>query len=80
MLSSDMSLQAVIAQLSHGNAGAAEVLAQILKQRADGIDRVFDLDISGIRGEIIWKFYKDGCGSDINVLCEALRNQDLNTR
>ena len=48
-----------VGKLAAGNVGAACVLGQIMKDPFAGLMILMDLEIIGLRGEAIWRLYRD---------------------
>lgn len=86
------SAQDVIFKMSSGNAGAINVLVQLLKHDTQPVDRqlhpydalmgygrmaILHMDYCRIYGEEIWLLYKDVCGESLVRLMAVLRANQL---
>lgn len=73
----NMSLTSAMFALSEGNAGALNVLMQLMQ---DNPMQIFICDSKRLYGSRIWMLYKDICGEDIGRfayhLCVELPNQE----
>lgn len=75
-------LQTLITEICDGNLGAEKVLAKLTTESGNdlSIDQkglVSQLNKYGIKGKLIWMFYKDVCGESIGKMIALLRASKL---
>lgn len=81
-----MSDEMLIAHMNHGkslvtklcdrNPGALNVLIELFKSGADGVECLQILDELKLHGSMIWVGYKDYCGQDLAKFKEAVKARD----
>lgn len=72
LLDPNMTVFDMFYQMSGGNPGAVNVLAQIYKSSEIGLFKILFLDTLNIWDHHIWMFYKDCCGEDINLMMRVM--------
>lgn len=75
-------MQTLITEICDGNLGAEKVLAKLTTESGNdlSIDQkglVSQLNKYGIKGKLIWMFYKDVCGESIGKMIALLRASKL---
>jgi hypothetical protein len=59
MLKASDTLAGAVGKLAAGNVGAVCVLGQIMKDPFGGLMILMDIESIGLRGEAIWRLYRD---------------------
>lgn len=68
----NMTIQEVLMVMSEGNVGAVNVLVNMLKNDPFGFLNILALDSMDIRGEQIWRLYKDCSGENIDKFIRTI--------
>lgn len=64
-----------VGKLAVGNLGAACVLGQIMKDPFSGFMILMDLECIGLRGEAIWRLYRDVHGMKLDSFIQYVKAQ-----
>lgn len=75
MLDAADTLDGAIKKLAAGNAGAATVLGRILDDPFSGLMVLLDLERLGLRGEQIWRLYRDVHGMNLIGFTRYVKSQ-----
>ena len=75
MLDAADTLDGAIKKLAAGNAGAVTVLGRILDDPFSGLMVLLDLERLGLRGEQIWRLYRDVHGMNLAGFTRYVKSQ-----
>ena len=75
MLEASDTLAEAVGKLAAGNVGAACVLGQIVKDPFSGLMTLMDLECIGLRGEAIWRLYRDVHGMRLDSFIRHVKAQ-----
>jgi len=75
MLEATDTLDGAIKSLAAGNVGAATVLGRILDDPFSGLMVLLDLERLDLRGEQIWRLYRDVHGMNLSGFTRYVKSQ-----
>ncbi len=73
MLEASDTLAGAVGKLAAGNMGAACVLGRIVQDRFAGVMILMDLETADLRGEEIWRLYRDGHHMDLDGFIQDVK-------